>query len=276
MADPSVLELALLFAAGLTAGAVNTVAGAGSLLLLPALIWAGLPADAANATNRVSILSQSTMAVLGFHRAGYRVRPVERTMLGLVMIGAVGGSSIATRLSADAMELAIVITMVVMLVVALLPARKPQPDPSAPKDGAPRDAPAASLAGPSDETARRLKPIVALGLLGVGVYGGFLQAGVGIVLLLFLSHATDIGVLRANVLKSYAALALTISALVVFVWAGEWIDLTRGLAVAAGSGIGGLVGVRATVRLGAVFVQRAVTAALTAALLKMLYDLVVS
>ena len=73
MTDPSVLDLALLALVGLVAGAVNTVAGAGSLLLLPVLMWTGLPADAANATNRIGILAQTTMAVVGYHRAGQRI-----------------------------------------------------------------------------------------------------------------------------------------------------------------------------------------------------------
>lgn len=282
MSDPTAVDLLLLCVAGLVAGAVNTVAGAGSLLLLPMLIWTGLPADAANATNRIGILAQSAMAVVGFHRAGYRLHRVEGAMLGLVMVGAAGGSFIATLLSATAMELSIVLAMIGMLVIALLPKRA---SPSGVAEGAQTtggDAAATeaaateprSIAGKAAHPgAAWFQPLLAVGLFAVGLYGGFLQAGVGILLLLFLNHTTEMGLLRANVLKSYAALALTVSALSIFVWAGEWIDLTRGLAVGVGSGIGALFGVRATVRLGAVFVQRAVTTALVVALLKMLLDL---
>jgi hypothetical protein len=270
LSDPTAIDLLLLCAAGLIAGAVNTVAGAGSLLLLAALIWTGLPADAANATNRIGILAQSAVAVVGFHRAGYRLHRVEGTMLGLVMAGAAGGSFIATLFSATEMEVAIVIAMIAMLLVALLPKRTATPSnqPAEPKGPS-------SIAGQGEHPgSASFRPLVATGLFVVGLYGGFLQAGVGILLLLFLNHTTEMGLLRANVLKSYAALTLTVSALVVFVSAGEWIDLSRGLAVGAGSAVGAMVGVRATVELGAAFVQRAVTTALVVVLIKMLYDLV--
>lgn len=251
MSDASVSELLVLAFVGLIAGAVNTVAGAGSLLLLPVLIWTGLPADAANATNRIGILAQTTMAVIGFHRAGQRIVPTEQKMIALVMVGGLLGSFIATLLSPDSMELAIVVAMAGMLVLSLVPQRK--------KD----EAAPAPIA---------LRPLLIAGLLGVGVYGGFLQAGVGILLLLFLGQVTRMDLVRANVLKSYATLGLTLAAMGVFYSSGERIDLPRGLALASGSAFGGLFGARATVRLGATFVRRAVIVAIAAALSKMIYD----
>lgn len=284
MTDPSVLDLALLALVGLVAGAVNTVAGAGSLLLLPVLMWTGLPADAANATNRIGILAQTTMAVVGYHRAGQRIDRTEQRMVALVMVGGVVGSFIATLLSPESMELAIVVAMAGMLAASLIP---PRASPSSPTS--PSTSPSTSLSTSSSKAARpeadpappsaeagapvtRITLMLALGLLTVGVYGGFLQAGVGILLLLFLGHVSHMGLVRANVLKSYGTLGLTIAAMAMFYARGEQIDLARGLALASGSAIGGLYGAKATLRLGATFVRRAVIVAIAAALCQMVWD----
>ena len=65
------VEVVLLALAGLLAGYVNSIAGAGSLLTLPALIFTGLDAVAANATNRVAVLFQNVAAIVAFGRAGH-------------------------------------------------------------------------------------------------------------------------------------------------------------------------------------------------------------
>ena len=98
------LVLVLLAVMGVVAGAVNTVAGAGSLLLLPALVFSGLPDDAANATNRVGILAQTAMAVWGYRRAGLSVGKPEAALSGVVMAGGVPlGFGSAAFLSASAL-----------------------------------------------------------------------------------------------------------------------------------------------------------------------------
>ena len=61
--------LAALFAVGLVSGALNVVAGGGSFLTLPVLLFVGLPAGEANATNRLGVLAQNVTGVWGFHRA---------------------------------------------------------------------------------------------------------------------------------------------------------------------------------------------------------------
>lgn len=252
MDAPSPADLLLLVAVGLVAGAVNTVAGAGSLLLLPALMWTGLPADAANATNRIGILAQTVMAIVAFRREGVSPSPSELRMVAVVTAGGLAGAAVATQLSARSMELAIVAAMIVMLAVSVLP--RPS---------------TARAPGPV-----QLTPGIVLGLALIGVYGGFLQAGLGIMLVLFLDRATSMELVRANVLKSAATFALTLVALAVFSSAGETIDLARGGALAVGSAVGGLYGAKAAVRLGETTVRRVITAAIVLALVKMVVDLV--
>lgn len=261
-AEPWVLVV--LAIVGLVAGAVNTVAGAGSLLLLPALVFSGLPDDAANATNRIGILAQTAMAVWGYRRAGIQVGKAEAGLSAVVMVGGGVGSFVATLLSAGSMRIAILVAMGTMLVLSLVPPKKKPAPPG--KDASPEAKPA--------RTPVPVTPMVVVGLGVVGVYGGFLQAGVGILVLLFLTHTTPTDLVTANVLKSTATLGLTLVALVVFGAAGETLDPARGAALALGSGIGGAVGARATVALGERFVRGAVVVAVSAAMAKLLFDMI--
>ena len=69
MTDAELLPLAALFAVGVVSGALNVVAGGGSFLTLPVLLFLGLPAGEANATNRIGVLAQNLIGVWGFHRS---------------------------------------------------------------------------------------------------------------------------------------------------------------------------------------------------------------
>lgn len=260
--DAGPLVLLFLAVVGLVAGAVNTVAGAGSLLLLPALVFSGLPDDAANATNRVGILAQTAMAVWGYQRAGLRVGRTEAQLSGVVMVGGLVGSFLATLLTAGWMRIAILCAMGLMLVLSVVPTRKP---PLVPRvEGKPT---------PAIRVPVEVTPLVVVGLGLVGVYGGFLQAGVGILVLLFLAHTTKTDLVTANVLKSTATLGLTLVALVVFGLAGETIDPMRGVALAAGSAIGGALGAQAALALGERFVRTAIVIAVSLAMARLVWDL---
>lgn len=250
MSEPVIFVLLALV--GLVAGWINTVAGAGSLLLLPALIFAGLPADAANATNRISVLVQSIAAVWGYHRAGLRIGRTERILTAAGAVGGVLGAFIATLLSARAIHHAIVVALAVMLVLSMLPKKKG-----------------------SAETLTLPPPtaLTVFGLFCIGIYGGFLQAGVGILALLFLSLVASAGLVASNVLKSTLTLALSVVSIAVFSARGETLDPLRGLALAIGSGIGGYLGAHATVKLGEKWIRLGIVVAVLAALTKLVWDL---
>jgi uncharacterized membrane protein YfcA len=246
--DP--LVLALLACVGLVAGWINTVAGAGSLLLLPALIFAGLPADAANATNRIGVLVQSIFAVWGYHRAGMKAGRSERVFTFAATLGGAIGAWIATLLSASNVRDAIVVAMGVMLVLSLVPKKK----------------------GAEGKTLPDPTPLTVAGLFVIGIYGGFLQAGVGILVLLFLSLVAGTGLVASNVLKSLITLSLSIVSLAVFASRGETIDPVRGGALAVGSALGGYLGARATVKLGEKWIRAAIVVAVAASMVKLLWD----
>ncbi|MBX7193002.1 MAG: sulfite exporter TauE/SafE family protein [Sandaracinaceae bacterium] len=249
-------SLAFLALVVLVASAVNTVAGAGSLLVLPALIFSGLDASSANATNRIGILVQTAAAIVGFRRAGKTIGRHELHLTLTTMLGGLLGSFLATLLAPSQMQLAIVIAMGLVLFLTLLPKAARPPDAPPPAD---------SLPAPT--------PTMLAGFFAIGVYGGFLQAGVGILVLLFLSRVFDTSLVASNVLKSTATFGLTLVALAMFAARGETIDLPRGLVLALGAALGGYFGADLAVRLGERWTRRAIVVAVLASMAKLVFDL---
>ena len=150
------LSYALLAFAGAVAAAINVVAGGGSFLTLPVLIWMGLPPTVANATNRVGILAQSLWVARAFDRRGV----LERRWVGATappaVVGAVLGTGLALLVDDADFRRLLATLMVVLTLLSLFIPRQPRDTQVAPTS-----------------------PLVSGGFFLVGVYGGFMQAGVG-------------------------------------------------------------------------------------------------
>ncbi len=243
------LVLVALFAGGAIAGVVNAVAGGGSLITLPLLIFAGLPPTVANGTNRVAVVIQSLASVGGFQRSRKIPWRVAVALAVPSVLGAVGGAAAASLLSDEAFRPILGGVLILMAgVIALRPERWIQPT----------DAP---------------PPRVGVGafflFVVIGAYGGFIQAGVGFFLLAGLVPALGLDLVRANGVKVVLALVLTAAALAVFA-ATSLVDWRAGLVLAAGSGVGGYAGARLAVRFGAGWIRWALVCAVVASGLEIL------
>ncbi len=235
---PFWLELIALAVAGLVAGAINVIAGGGSFLTLPLLIFFGLPASLANGTNRVGVMSQNIAGVIGFHRHGAVAWKWALVASIPALAGAALGVWAALAVPEFAFRRILSVAMVVVTVWSLVnQGRKP--------------------AGP-----RHLKPpthwFVVLGFFVVGLYGGFIQAGVGF-LVLAITTAAGMDLVRGNAVKLLCVMLLTVLSLVVFAGAGQ-VDWPRGLALAAGNWAGAVIGVRMAVLKGHAWLEKVVTA----------------
>lgn len=215
----------LLLSAGVIAGFINTLAGGGSLLTLPALMILGMPADIANATNRVSVFLQAIEGVRGFNRHGMLPRDAILSLLLPTGIGSAIGALTASYLPVVVLEPVLLITMIAMAMLIVL----------RPKTVAPPPGTVPLRVGES--------PLGMAGLFVAGLYGGFVQAGVGFILLAALTGALRYDLVRANALKMTATALFGGVALLVFVLRGQvlWIP---GLLLA----LGAVIGVRLSVR----------------------------
>lgn len=226
----SLFSIVLLLVAGLVAGFINTLAGGGSMLTLPALMMLGMPADIANATNRVGIFLQSFASVREFHKYNKLDTGAIVPMLIPTLSGALVGSLFASFLPAELLKPVLLATMILMALVMLL-----KPDTIVPPVGTkPLGIKESSLAIP--------------GLFLAGLYGGFVQAGVGFILIAALAGSLRYDLIQTNALKMVCTGALSLVALIVFVIRDQvlWIP---GLILAVGTIVGAVIGVRFAVRM---------------------------
>jgi len=244
---------ALLVASGFFAGFINTVAGAGSALTLPVLMFSGVDAAVANATNRVAVVVQTVGGTMGFHQRGVRPWRDCLAVVPALTAGGLTGAWAALRISPFGLQGVFGGLFVVLAVLLLAKPRwlvPPTPEP-----------------GEARPHART--PLAQLLFFATGVYGGFVQAGVGIPLLLLLVRFVGLDLVAGNAAKTVLTVTFTVAALLVFQGAGA-IDWVRGVEVAFGSLLGSLVGVEAAIRLGVEHIRRAVVIGLLLAAGRML------
>lgn len=219
----------LLGITGFLAGGINTVAGGGSNLTLPVLMVLGLPADIANGTNRVAIALQCVVGLAGYDKHEILDRPTLLPILTPSIIGGLCGA-IAAALIPNLYLKPILLGMILLMALVILI----RPDVIAPPPGV-----------------KNLSPNDSRGawwaLFAAGVYGGFVQAGVGFILLAALAGGLRYDLLRANALKTACALAFTSVALIVFI-AFDQVLWIPGLILACGSMTGAHLAVKVAVR----------------------------
>ena len=237
--DPYVWQVPALAMVGILAGFLNVLAGGGSLLTLPLLIFFGLPAATANGTNRIAIFCQNIFAITGFKRQG--VFPIGLALICIppALIGSYFGARLA--ITVDEMlfrRLLALIRVGVLLFMVFDPMKRLKRS----------EAPMTPL---------RLT-VLLISFFGIGVYGGFVQAGVGFLIISgLLVHGLDL--VRINAVKVLVIFAFTAVALTVFVMHGQ-VDYVLGFALAAGNSLGGWVASHMAVKKGHEWIKRFVIA----------------
>lgn len=217
-------QLILLAIIGCLAGFINVMAGGGSLLTMPVMVFMGMPGPLANGTNRVAILAQNVTAVTGFFRQGFSDFKLSLSLSLCALPGAVIGAYFGTKL--QGLWFNRVLAGVMIAVMILMSVKKH------------RAGGITTTTGPPE----RKRLIAAHILIAVaGFYGGFIQAGVGFILMAILHRVLGLDLVRVNMHKVFIVGVYTIFALAVFAVRGNvaWIP---GISLAAGNAIGGWVG----------------------------------
>lgn len=244
----------ILIGAGFACGFINILAGSGSLISLPILIFIGLPVNVANGTNRVAILFQNIVGVSRFHKCGVLDLKNGMRLAIPAILGGIAGAQIAVNLNEKAMEITIGGLMIVMLAALLIRPKR-------------------WLEGRGSDIIKSSGLISFVVFFGIGIYGGFIQAGVGIFLLAGLVLSAGYNLKTANPVKILIVLCFTIFALIVFM-INDQVNWGAGLVMALGNMAGAWVATRLAVQRGAGFIRYILIAILiiTAAKMFGLFD----
>ncbi|CAM3600823.1 sulfite exporter TauE/SafE family protein [Halomonas lysinitropha] len=241
----TLLEALALLTIGTLAGFINVLSAGGSMLTLPLLMFLGLPPQAANGTNRVSIALQSISAVTSFFRAGARYVGLSLRLSVPAVVGSLLGAWLALQ-TGDALFEAILITvMACSAVLMLLPQPRLDTRPLTPE---------------------RLTPAVYMAMFAIGLYGGFIQVGVGILFIVVLYRMLKIDLAQVNVFKVLIVLIYTLPALAIFL-ANDQVRWGYGLMLAAGSMLGAWLAVKVNMSPRGAFIVKWLTVAVILAII---------
>ena len=243
------LEPLLLFGAGLAAGVINTLAGGGSLLTLPVLIFMGLPPHVANGTNRIGIVLQALVGTAGYRSKGVSTFPFNVYLGVAAFFGALIGAQIAVDIRGELFNRILAIIMIIVVALIVL---KPK---------------ATALDLPERLTGRYLLYAI-IGFFFIGIYGGFINAGIGFVIILFLNNVNRLSLIKTNATKVALVFVYSLGALGLFALNGA-VDWTTGLVLAFGSSFGAWWSSRWSVEQGEGVIKIAMVVMVTAMSIKL-------
>lgn len=219
--DISILNIFLLILAGLFAGFINTLAGSGSLITLPLLMFLGLSPHQANATNRIAIFFQNLVAVRNFKKQKSLDLKSNLYLVVPAVIGSLIGATIAVNINEQVLNYFIGSLLFVMFFVILFKPDKWVKEQAGQIEGKP--------------------PFWQMVIFFfIGIYGGFIQAGVGFFLLAGLVLGVGYNLIQANAVKVFIVLCYTGLALGIFIWAGQ-INYLYGFILAIGNASGAFI-----------------------------------
>jgi len=197
-------SILILVGIGLFAGVVNTLAGGGSLVTLPVLIlFLGLDEATANGTNRLMVIVAAIVASYGYKSKGVSTHPYGLYFGIVATFGAIIGAKIAIDIDGDTFKRFLAIIMVSVGLIIVFKSKS-----------------IASLDLPERLSGKYLVAAL-IGFFFIGIYGGFLQAGVGIVIMLLLTQVSRLSLIRTNSVKAFSVFFYSIAAVAIFALDGK-------------------------------------------------------
>jgi uncharacterized protein len=239
-------EYLLIIGVGFLAAFLNTVGG--SLFSVPILTFMGLPITMANATSRVAILFQNFFAVGGFRSKGVELPWPYSLYLGLASLGGgLIGSLLASKVP-DAVFSKIFVGVMIFSVILILY------DPFKSKG--------------EEKLNFKSQLIGGICFFFIGIYGGFIQAGIGFLVIAVLSLVNNLSLVKSNYVKVFAAIVYTGVSVAVFAYEGKIVWAT-GLILAIGHAMGGWYASRWSVKAGEVWIKRVMIVSVLAMAIKL-------
>lgn len=244
----SIESAVLLFLIGSAAGFLNVLAGGGSSLTLPVLIFLGLDASVANGTNRIAILVQNLSAIHSFKQEKYFESKLSLKLALLTLPGAIAGAVAAVKISDQTFETILGIVMIGVTISLLIPMPKQK----------------------YSEAESKVHTIPTyLSMFVIGFYGAFIQVGVGFLLMAALHYLMKIDLVRVNMHKVFIVLVFTIPAVILFILTDN-INWTMAIALSLGNAFGAWWSAKISVRKGEKFIKMILIVAVLIMALKLL------
>lgn len=246
-------EAAAIFAAGVGAGGINTIVGSGSLITFPTLLALGYPPVVANVSNNVGLVPGGLAGAFGYREElkGQRARLIR---LGTAsVLGSVVGSLLLLRLPEEAFRVIVPVLIGIACVLVVL-----QPRINAWLSRWQQTAP---LHG---------GPLLWLGVLLSGVYGGYFGAAQGVILIALLGILLNDDLQRLNAAKNVMALLVNMVAAALFILLAD-VDWGAALMIALGATVGGFLGARIGRRLSSTALRAVIFCIGVAAIVKLVY-----
>ena len=242
----------VLIAVGIVGGFVNVMAGGGSLITVPVMVFMGLPGPVANGTNRIAILAQNLTAIVTFARRGFSDYRLSLTLAACAIPGALAGALVGTQLEGVWFNRALALIMIAVMLVMYF------------------DKGATEQSQDHQPTRRQLFNGHLL-MVGAGFWGGFIQLGVGFILMPILNRVMGLDLVRTNMHKVFIIAVYTIVALSVFASQIELMWVV-GIVLALGNSIGGYLGAHFAVTKGEGLIRLVLNLVLVAFIIKLLFN----
>ncbi|MDH3267612.1 MAG: sulfite exporter TauE/SafE family protein [Ignavibacteria bacterium] len=236
----------ILFFVGIIAGFLNVTAGGGSTLTLPTLIFLGLESSVANGTNRVAILVQNISAVYSFKKEKYQDLKASFILSLFTLPGAIAGALLAVKLDDEFFQKILGIIMIGVILSMFIPQKQT-----------------------NSKGNSKLSFSIAVSMFGIGFYGGFIQVGVGFLIMASLKYLMRLNLVLVNMHKVFIVLIYTIPALIIFIVTDN-VNWFLGLSLAAGNALGGWWGAKMSVKKGEGFIKGVLIIAILIMALKLL------
>ena len=244
-------ELIILLIVGIVSGFLNVMAGGGSMLTVPLMIFMGIPGHIANGTNRIGILVQNITAVTAFYKKGFANFKLSLSLAAFTIPGAIAGAYLASNIEGkDFNRLLVVLMVIVMIMMAT---------------------------GNSKASAKSIEKISHGRLIGghilmtaAGFWGGLIQIGVGFILMPIMHRVMGMDLVTTNSHKVFITLVFSIAALLVF---NAQLELlwSAGIALAIGNSIGGWFATHFQIKQGVEAIKWVLNIVLIAFIIKLLF-----
>jgi uncharacterized membrane protein YfcA len=242
---------AVLIVVGIVGGFLNVMAGGGSLITVPVMVFMGLPGPVANGTKRIAILAQNLTATVTFARRGFSDYKLSLTLAACAIPGALAGALVGTQLEGIWFNRALALIMVAVMLVMYF------------------DKGTTEQSQDHQPTRRQLLNGHLL-MVGAGFWGGFIQLGVGFILMPILNRVMGLDLVRTNMHKVFIIAVYTIAALSVFASQIELMWVV-GIVLALGNAIGGYLGAHFAVTKGEGLIRLVLNLVLVAFIIKLLF-----